>query len=221
MLITETYIGCPQLPRSISLSCIANNAVVHRFAIDTFTVFGKSDGLAHHGLEGAPHGIARMDVYGGHGALRVGNEYFAVGGYRPYGGWREVHTGQSARPFPQLTSVSLVQGIQCIVPCAEDDLVFRHQRLGFDVALHAGVGPDYFSRMDVYGAESGITGTDVGGTVCDGHGSEYRFGSFYRPEQVAVFGIQSVDVAVSRPEYNDTFAYGRSTDNAFAGFKAP
>ena len=32
MLITETYIGCPQRPRSISLSCIANNAVVHRFA---------------------------------------------------------------------------------------------------------------------------------------------------------------------------------------------
>ena len=26
---------------------------------------------------------------------------------------------------------------------------------------------------------------------------------------------------VSRPEYNDALAYGRSTDNALAGFKAP
>jgi|SRR5699024_3311248 len=117
--------------------------------------------------------------------------------------------------------VCLAQGIQCIVPCAEDNFVFRHQRLGLDVALHAGVGPDYFSRMDVYGTESGVTGTDVCSAVCDGHGSEHRFGGFYRPEQAAVFGVQSVDATVSRPEYNDTLAYGRSTDNALAGFKAP
>lgn len=75
--------------------------------------------------------------------------------------------------------------------------------------------------MDVYGTESGVTGTDVCSAVCDGHGSEYRFGGFYRPEQAAVFGVQSVDATVSRPEYNDTLAYGRSTDNALAGFKAP
>lgn len=90
----------PTTPAEYLLELHSKQCCRSSFAIDTFTVFGKSDGLAHHGLEGAPHGIARMDVYGGHGALRVGNEYFAVGGYRPYGGWREVHTGQSARPFP-------------------------------------------------------------------------------------------------------------------------
>ena len=87
---------------------------------------------------------------------RVGNEYFAVGSYRPYGGRREVHAGQSARPFPQLTSVSLVQGIQCIVPVSYTHLdVYKRQVQGVS-------GPRRFVSAGIFRAATRYAGARKG-----------------------------------------------------------
>ena len=67
---------------------------------DSKIIFGQSYRFAYHRLESAPYGIACFYLNGSHGALRVGDEYFSLCGYRPYGCRRKVHAGQSACPFP-------------------------------------------------------------------------------------------------------------------------
>ena len=50
----------------------------------------------------------------------------------------KVHAGESSGPFPEFLAVSLVKGIERIVPCTEYDFVSFYQRFCLNIALDAG-----------------------------------------------------------------------------------
>ena len=100
MFVTETDIACPQFAGLVAFGCVADNAVVHRLTVHLFAIFRQADSFTYYRLERAPYGFAVFQVDGCHCTLRVGDKYFAVCSYGPYGGRGEVHAGQSACPLP-------------------------------------------------------------------------------------------------------------------------